>query len=236
MNGMSSCREIRQALGVYVLGAIEPAERAQVDEHLALCPDCREELASLAGLPAMLRKVPTTEAERLAALDGDPSANEMPSEEMLQSLAARTANVRRMHRWRAVAVAAAAVVVALAGGVAVTKALEPSSPAAKGHAMAVNWQKVTAVDPATGAHLTVMYAPMSWGTEMRVHVTGLNPGSVCEFQVTDTSGASWPLGGWVLNSRNGAAWYPVSTWFSDKDLRGFELTVGGKVVASAQAA
>ena len=57
MTGMSSCREIRQALGVYVLGAIDPAERAQVDEHLATCPDCREELASLAGLPAMLRKV-----------------------------------------------------------------------------------------------------------------------------------------------------------------------------------
>ena len=54
MTGMAGCREIRQALGVYVLGAIDPAERAQVDEHLASCPGCREDLAGLAGLPAML--------------------------------------------------------------------------------------------------------------------------------------------------------------------------------------
>ena len=48
MSGAASCREIRNSLGVYVLGAIDPAERAQVDEHLPTCADCREELASLA--------------------------------------------------------------------------------------------------------------------------------------------------------------------------------------------
>ena len=71
MNGMAGCREIRQALGVYVLGAIDPAERNRVDEHLATCHECREELASLAGLPALLRKVPIVEAERLAAPEHD---------------------------------------------------------------------------------------------------------------------------------------------------------------------
>jgi anti-sigma factor RsiW len=70
MSGAASCREIRHALGVYVLGAIEPGDRAQVDEHLATCADCREELASLAGLPALLRRVPTAEAERLAVRAG----------------------------------------------------------------------------------------------------------------------------------------------------------------------
>ena len=79
MTGMAECRQIRQALGVYVLGAIDPAERAQVDEHLATCPECREELASLAGLPAMLRKVPVVEAERLAAAEEDPELTGMPS-------------------------------------------------------------------------------------------------------------------------------------------------------------
>ena len=100
MTGMSSCREIRQALGVYVLGAIDPAERAQVDEHLATCSECRDELASLAGLPAMLRKVPVVEAERLAAPDAELDPSVVPSEDMLKSLVAHTANVRRVHRWR----------------------------------------------------------------------------------------------------------------------------------------
>ncbi len=51
MTGSADCRDIRHALGVYVLGAIDPAERATVDAHLSTCPECREELAGLAGLP-----------------------------------------------------------------------------------------------------------------------------------------------------------------------------------------
>src|SRR5215472_2824183 len=124
MTGMAGCREIKQALGVYVLGAIDPAERAQVDEHLATCADCREELASLAGLPALLRKVPIVEAERLAAAEQDPELTGVPSPEMLTSLVARTTNVRRIRRWRGLAAAAAVALVAVAGGAAVTNALQ----------------------------------------------------------------------------------------------------------------
>jgi hypothetical protein len=228
---MSSCREIRQALGVYVLGAIDPAERAQVDEHLAHCPDCREELASLAGLPAMLRKVPTLEAERLATPDAEPDATEVPSEEMLQSLVARTANVRRMNRWRRVMAAAAVVVLALGAGAVVGHTLQPSPSASQ----ALDWHQVSHTNPATGADLTVKYRQADWGTEMQIHVTGLKAGSVCQFQVTDTSGTSWPAGGWVLTSQHGSTWYPASTWFSDKDLKGFSLTVNNKVVAAVHA-
>ena len=56
----------RQELGVYLLGAIEPDQRALVDRHLAACPQCRAELAGLAGLPSLLRRVPVEEALRLA--------------------------------------------------------------------------------------------------------------------------------------------------------------------------
>jgi hypothetical protein len=63
------CGEARISLGVYVLGAIEPAERALVDSHLATCRDCRDELAGLAGLPALLARVSTEEAMALAAGD-----------------------------------------------------------------------------------------------------------------------------------------------------------------------
>ena len=56
------CPEARISLGVYVLGAIDPAERALVDAHLATCRDCRDELAGLADLPALLARVSTEEA------------------------------------------------------------------------------------------------------------------------------------------------------------------------------
>ena len=94
MNGSADCRDIRHALGVYVLGAIDPAERSVVDAHLSTCPECREELAGLAGLPALLRRIPVGEAQQLADDDVDelpgagPPGAEVPSEEMLRSLLA----------------------------------------------------------------------------------------------------------------------------------------------------
>ena len=227
MTGMSSCRDIRQALGVYVLGAIEPAERAQVDEHLAHCPDCREELASLAGLPAMLRKVPMIEAERLAAPDAEPDATEVPSEEMLESLVARTTNVRRMHRWRRVASVAAVIVLAFGGGAAVAAAMQPSAPASP----ALHWH--TALGSAGRVHLTVMYRPVESGTRTEANVTGLAMGTMCELQAVDRHGHVWALGSWEYWSES--TWYPGSVGVSNPDIRTFQLTVKGKVVASAPA-
>jgi putative zinc finger protein len=230
MIGMAGCREIKQALGVYVLGAIDPVERAQVDEHLATCADCREELASLAGLPAMLRKVPVVEAERLAAAEREPGLAGVPSPEMLPSLVARTANVRRIRRWRGLAAAAAVALVAVAGGAAVTSALQSgSSPS--GHAHLVGWHQASGTGPALGAHLTVQYRNEPWGTEMRVNVTGLRPGSVCEFRVTDKAGGKSVVGSWVL--WQGTAWYPASTWQDESVLRTFQVTINGHVVAAA---
>jgi len=97
---------VRMTRRVPAVQTNRPAERAVVDDHLATCPDCREELAALAGMPAMLRKVPLAEAERLAAPDSD--SDSAAPDELLHSLLARTASVRRARRWRAVAAAAAA--------------------------------------------------------------------------------------------------------------------------------
>ena len=228
---MASCREIRQALGVYVLGAIDPAERAQVDEHLATCPDCREELASLAGLPAMLRKVPVMEAERLAAAEAELDALEMPSEQMLTSLVERTSNVRRMdriHRWRRLAAAAAVVLVALGGGAAIATALQPGTHPS-GPSAAVHWH--FASSNKNGIHLTVMYRGVESGAEVRANVTGLTPGTVCQLQAVSQQGQVMVLGGWQY--WNGAAWYPASTSIAPGSISAFELTVNGKVVAAA---
>jgi Putative zinc-finger len=228
---MAGCREIRQALGVYVLGAIDPAERAQVDEHLSSCQECREELASMAGLPAMLRKVPIAEAERLAAVEQDPELAGVPSAELLTSLIGRTTNVRRMHRWRTLAAAAAVAIVALGGGAAVASALQPSGSPGPGIAQPASWHQTSGTGPVAGAHLTVRYRHQPWGTEMLVNVTGLSPGSVCQFQVTDAVGRAAVVGSWTLWP--GDSWYPASTWHGEKDLRSFQVTVNGKVVASA---
>ncbi len=69
MNGHGECARARLELGVYLLGAIEPARRAFVEGHLAACPACRAELALLAGLPALLRRVPVGVAMHLGPDD-----------------------------------------------------------------------------------------------------------------------------------------------------------------------
>jgi anti-sigma factor RsiW len=241
MSGAASCREIRHSLGVYVLGAIDPAERAQVDEHLATCADCRDELASLAGLPALLRRVPTAEAERLAVADqGDPAAEETAGgDEMLPSLLARTAQARRVRRWRELAAAAAVVVLALGAGAAGASVFASGTSGSPSHVSAGarhTWHTVSGVDSTTGATLTVKYASVPWGTTMTARVSGIPAGTVCEFVVTDTHGHRFVLGGWRVNYRGGPVWYPASTSLPDAGLGTFQVTADGKVMASVAAA
>jgi hypothetical protein len=243
VSDVASCREIRHALGVYVLGAIDPVERAQVDEHLATCADCREELAGLAGLPALLRRVPTAEAQRLAVADQADSAGEEASpDELLPSLLTRTAQARRVRRWRELAAAAAVVVLALGAGAAGASLLQSGQtplPAAHGQGgqTGTAWQHtVSSVDSLTGASMTVKYDPMRWGTLMSVRVLGVKPGTVCQFQVTDTHGHHMVVGSWKVDYRGWPVWYPASTSLADADLSSFQVTAGGQVVATVPAA
>jgi len=239
MSGAASCREIRHSLGVYVLGAIEPGDRAQVDEHLATCADCREELASLAGLPALLRRVPTAEAERLAVADqADSATDETPPDYLLPALLARTTQARRVRRWRELAAAAAVAVLALGAGAAGASLLGsgPAAPPAAHGQASHTWHTVSAVNGHTGATLTVKYASVHWGTMMTAQVSGIPAGTVCAFQVTDAQGHHFMVGGWRVEYQGRPVWYPASTSLTDTNLRSFQVTAGGKVIASVNAA
>jgi hypothetical protein len=56
---------------------------------------------------------------------------------------------------------------------------------------------------------------------------------VCELQVTDATGGKSVVGSWKL--WQGTSWYGASTWLGEKELRSFQVTIDGKVVASAPA-
>ena len=74
MDGSGECAGIRSQLGVYLTGAIGPADREAVVRHLAGCENCRAELAGLAALPALLRRPDVAAAAQPPADDrpGDP--------------------------------------------------------------------------------------------------------------------------------------------------------------------
>src|SRR5215471_8522199 len=147
---------------------------------------------------------------------------------------------RRVRRWRELAAAAAVVVLALGAGAAgASLAGSGSSPAASPASQAQashTWHKVSATDAHTGATLTVKYAPVHWGTTMAVQVAGVPSGTVCQFQVTDVLGHHIVVGGWRVEYQGRPVWYPASTSLTDASLHSFQVTVGGKVLASVNAA
>jgi hypothetical protein len=237
MTGSADCREIRQALGIYVLGAIDPAERSLVDAHLNTCPDCREELAGLAGLPALLRRVPVAEAERIARDESDEAAADQPAgDELLRSLLARTARHRRERMWRGLAAAAAIVLVAGSAGAGGWAVLHPSAGGTGQHvaagAPAAHWRTVSGADRATLTSVRVRFAPQSWGTALDVQVGGVPVGTNCQFEVTDSSGVRSIVGGWTATYGDSSAWYPGATSIPIHNMRSFQITSGGKVLVS----
>ena len=230
-----ACRDIRQLLGVYVVGAIDPADRALVDEHLAECQSCRDELAGLAGLPAMLSRVPAADIEQLSLpLLHLPEAGE-PSDELLNSLLSKVSAKRKSRMWRSVAAVAAAAVIAAGGGATVSQL---TRPAASGAVAQQDWAR--AASPAGHIAAVVNYSPVSWGTAMRVQVSGLKPGTVCQFWVVGKNGSSQYAGAWTVVGNFGRgygdkAWYPASSVVSADSVRGFQITSGGKVLLNIHA-
>lgn len=217
-----TCRSIRQLLGVYVVGAIDPAERSVVDEHLMQCPACRDELAGLAGLPAMLSRVPLAEAERIAAGTTLPE-NEPPPVDLLNSLLRKTWARRRARMWRSVTAVAAAAVIAAGSAAAAFELAAPSSLTA------------TATSASTHVGAVVDYSAASWGSAMRVKVSGISAGTSCQFWVVSKHG--WVLAGsWTVGYSNGGnQWYPASSSVATSAVHGFVLTSGGKTLVSIPA-
>jgi hypothetical protein len=223
-----ACREVRQLLGVYVVGAIDPAERAVVDSHLEQCRDCREELAGLAGLPALLGRVPLADAERMAEGGyGIPDMEEPPAE-LLRGLLSRVAARRRGRRWRSVLGLAAAVAIAAGGAAGTVSALEPSTPG------------IAAADVVqmSNGNITgqIRYSPTPWGgTAMRVAIAGVPQGTVCQFRVEDASGHWSMAASWKTGPGYGEHWYWVSSRVPADQVRGFRITTVSKTLLNIPA-
>jgi Putative zinc-finger len=215
---------LRQELGVYVLGAIGPADRSEVDMHLASCTRCRDELA---GLPALLGRIPAGEVDGPVLGGGNIGRDELPPDQSLGSLLSLAAGLRKNRTWRQLAVAVAAGVVVGAGTVASSRALEvPGQPPAVSAPQA--GVTVRGSEPQSAASATGRYLAQPRGIEFYVQVRGIAAGTTCTVTVMNASGQETLAGSWTVAAGQQDAWYPASSSVQVSGLRGFVVAAAGR--------
>ncbi|MGI8330044.1 anti-sigma factor family protein [Actinomadura scrupuli] len=244
---MGPCPQVRSALGVYVLGAIDPAERSQVDAHLSMCPNCRDELAGLAGLPALLGRVSEPQIEHVAG----------PPVELLDSLLAKAATRRRSEqdqaelaerelaelrtrrarwrRWPSFAVAAAALLVAgvLLGGL-LTGGLPGVGGGGSSGGVGASADQIVGTDPSTHVRAEISLATKDWGTALKLRVKGVPPGSHCHLTAVARNGDRDVAASWQIEPDEYEEYsFYGSTMILRNQLRSFEIvTTDGRTLVS----
>lgn len=186
MARMSERDAVLTSLGAYVLGALGPAERAEVEKHLRQCSGCREELAGLAGLPGLLGRLDQTDVQTLE--DADPKPDNQLVERTLQELTRR----RQLERRRSRLLAAAAVLVAALATTAVF-AVRSTAPTRSASAPGTT---VSATNTTTGVHAEVGLAPRPWGTALHLALRGVPPGTHCQLLAVLANGQRQVTGSW----------------------------------------
>ncbi len=227
------CTDARPSLGVYVLGAIDPAERALVDAHLLTCRDCRDELAGLAGLPALLARVNPDEISRICADDTVRTVtDDPPPGELIGTVLDLAEARRRRTRWRFLATAAA--VVAIAGGLfGGLSSIGTRTVVVPFSAESGSWETVHAANSVTGATAAVSYSQRSWGTTFQVLVDRIAVGTTCQLWVVHPDGTRTQVAAWTTAHDEGKVWYPGSMPSSAEPISSFQITANHKVLLTA---
>jgi anti-sigma factor RsiW len=229
----TDCGDARTSLGVYVLDALDPEERAVVDAHLATCAGCRAELADIEDLPALLATVSAEDAVALGAAEsGGPTAaiRRMSTHPATEATAPVTdlSTARKQSRRRGAVLslaAAAAIAVAALGGAQVGSHLAQGLD--QGPASGP-WQTTQGQNSA-GMQATVRFRSMGWGTQLAVKVTGIPAHIACEISAFGTDGSATPAGSWITDANEGKVWYPASAGLSGHVTR-FVITIKGHPV------
>jgi hypothetical protein len=174
------CRQWRESLGVYALGALEGPERAALEAHLEGCEECRDEASSLAGVARVL---PLADPARLGAAPEPPAAL---GRRISAGIAAERRSARRRRRFRvgfglAAAAAAAAAIAAIVfpGGGA-----EPA-------------ERVEFASLPPGMRITAALEPRPFGTQIRMQVSGVRSGTLCRVYLRRSGGGRVAAGSFV---------------------------------------
>jgi anti-sigma factor RsiW len=178
----------------YVLGSLSASDRREFEAHMANCPACREAVADLSGVPALLSQL---SREEVAAINesGRTATPEM-SPELLPSLLAAVRWRRRRTRV-ATWVASAAAAAVLGIGVFVGVHTYTSTPAQQ---VAVSAQPMAQISTSLLTS-TVQLSSQHWGTSINLKCVCLaplnSPHDTLAMVVVGRDGSQTRLATWV---------------------------------------
>jgi len=144
----------------YVLGSLSSVDRHEFEAHMADCPSCREAVAQLSGMPALLSRLDRNEVAAINESDHTSWVQEMSAD--LPSLLATVRWRRRRTRlvtWTAAAAAAVVLAISVLVGVA---GRSPTSTPPQASASALPMAQVGTTLLAS----TVSLSSQQWGTHI----------------------------------------------------------------------
>lgn len=201
---------LRDLLGPYVLGGLDADDRARLEAHLPTCASCRDELATYAGLPALLRA-------------GAPSSAHRETSDAALGDAIGALRTRR--RRRLLLTAAAAVVLVAGAGVGTAVVLEPDAPVATTLALSA-----PAGVSATGA---ASLSAKPWGTSVELDLRGLPQDEQFVAWLVSPEGERQQVATWG-STGNGEAHVTGASAFATRDVAQVRVTDsdGGLVISA----
>ncbi len=210
---------LREAVGAYLLGALDPAENDRVATHLGVCASCRAEYGELAELlpllasvseaeavngpvrpqPAVLGRVLETTvletgARQFSDVSGQPSGRRRWWRR--RSAAAGSTGGRVSTRTRIALAAGSAVLVAGGTGAGMMLSSAGSDVAAG------SWKAVAITASGYADHIqaTVEVSPAKRGSSIHLTMDNVPAGYSCTMVVVGTSGQREPTGTWTANT------------------------------------
>ena len=163
----------------YVLGALSPVERLDLERHLGGCDECTRAVRELAGLPGLLRRVD-------ASVQEHPPVDEPVPDTLLPSMSREVRRARR-RRTRADAGLAAAVAAVAAAIVSVVVSVVGDGDASPrdvpGASSSPSGVVAETMDPVgdVPVRATITLEQVTWGTRLQLTCT-YDPDSV-EYQL-----------------------------------------------------
>lgn len=229
------CDDVQVSLGVYLVGAIDPAERAAVDAHLRDCPRCRAELADLAMLPELLDKLSLDDLAELPPLP-------LATDDLFARVAARVdaedtdaesagsagglagvTELPRRPRWRLIAAAAAAVVIVAGASGAAIGVLHSTTDGPKRF-----------VGSNGAVSMSIAVSSQATGSALRVAVSGLPEDEHCWLYAVADDGTKELVSRWEATYA-GEAQVTGSTTIPSADLNRLVLVgTGGQQLVTVR--